>query len=507
MKRTLCLILAALMLLLCFASCGGNAETTSAPETTKKPEGTEELTGRDAEKDEIPGDLRYDGETVTFLYRNTDGAWLYELDCEELMNDTLNDAIHYRTIDVENRLGVDIKTIGHPVNGSDCTAWNNALSTSVLTNTGDYDGAAIYASQSSALAKDGIYLNLYDVSDEYGDGYLNLDKPWWNQTLVDELTTYGALYFLAGDLLISNAAQGNCLYFNKDLFDETYPTEGREKLYTLAREGNWTIDKLTEYVGGLWVDANSDGVINDTDTMGWSDLGGLSDGDMDSWIYALGLSITQNDSYGDPYLALLDDPNIRPAFEALQKLYFGTAGSYGTSGLTAATVDSHFKNGNVLFKRVYLNYGSQLRESTVNYGVLPLPKLNEEQEDYRTCFCNNSSFLVFCSNLAGDRAAMLSAVAEAMASESYRTVIPTYYSTVLQGQYSKDQPNAEMYDMILKSFVADFGFAYSTVSIGGVGKLFRDVKPGVDLQSQIDANRTRYGEALESLLEALEAIA
>ncbi len=507
MKKVLSLILALLMLVLCLASCSGGKDTTGAPESTDKPTESEELTGRDAEQDNIPADLSYGGETVTFLYRNTEGPWLYELDCEELMNDTLNDAIHYRTIDVENRLGVDIKTIGQPVYVANCTEWNNALSTSVLTNTGDYDGAAIYTSQSSALAKDGIYLNMYSVSSEYGDGYINLEKPWWNQTLVDELTTYGALYFLAGDLLISNAAQGNCIYFNKDLFDEKYPNELSATLYQTARDGNWTIDKLISYVSGVWDDSNSDGVINDGDVMGWCDLGGGSDGDMESWIYALGLSITQTDAYGEPEIALLDNPNSRQAFEMLQKLYYGNDGTYGSSGLTSKTTETQFMNGNILFKRVYLSYGSKLRETDVNYGVLPLPKLNEEQEDYRTCFCNNSSTLIFCSNLSSERAAMLSAVAEAMASASYKNVIPVYYSTVLQGQYSKDPPDAEMYDMILKSFVADFGFAYSTVSLGGVGKLFREVGLSVDLQSQIDANRTRYNEALSDLLEALEAIA
>lgn len=507
--KLLCLLLASLMVLLCFAACGGDKETTTeAPEQTKGPSQDVEETGRDAVKDEVPADLKYTGETVTFLTRD-DGSniFSYDLGCEELMNDTLYDAIHYRNIDVETRLGLTIKTIGQPSLGNNMTTWNNILSTAVLNNSSDYDGATIYASQGSPLAKDGIYYDLNTVSSEYGEGYLDLAKPWWNQTLVSELSTYGALYFLAGDALISNTAQGYCLFFNKELFNEKFPTEGVDVLYSAARDGVWTIEKLIDYVSQTWDDNNSNGVIDDGDVMGWSALGGLLDGGMDAWIYALGLNITEMNIYGEPELSLIYDPNIVPAYELVQKLYTGTEGSYGSTGSDAKLTETSMQNGNVLFSRVFLKSGSSMRDSEVSYGVLPLPKYDEDQENYRTIFCNNSSFLVFCSNLSDERAVMLSAVAELLSSTSYHDVTPVYYSTVLQGQYSKDQPDAEMYEIILGSFVADFGFAYSTKSLSAVGSLFRDVSIGFDIRTKIDANKTVYETSLTALLEALDAVA
>ena len=102
---------------------------------------------------------------------------------------------------------------------------------------------------------------------------------------------------------------------------------------------------------------------------------------------------------------------------------------------------------------------------------------------------------------------MMSAVLELLAATSYKQVIPTYYSTVLQGMYSKDQPDAEMYDLILDSFVADFGLAYGTRSIGNINHLFRDMSASYDIQSTIDSNKSAYEAALADLLAALEAIA
>ena len=500
------LLLACLMMLLCFASCQGNKETEK--ESATKPTETEEETGRNAIKDGVPANLNYGGkETVTFLYRNTGGVWIYELACEELMNDALYDSIHYRNIDVENRLGVKIQTVGQTANwGAEVAAWNKTLSTSVLTNTHDFDGAAIYASQSSALVKEGIYYDFNKISTDYGDGYIDLSKPWWNQTLVDELTTYGALFFLAGDLLVSETAQGFCLFFNKDLFNEKFPSVGTNALYQTVRDQKWTIETLTDYVSGVWDDTNSNGIIDDGDVMGWNGLGGVSDGGMDSWIYALGLNITKPNAYGEPEISIIYDPDTVPAYELVKKLYMETKGSYGSSDLTTVCTETLMKNGNLLFDRVTLNEGAGMRDSAVNYGVLPMPKLNEEQEEYRTIFCNNASLLVLCSNLTDEKAKIVSALIELMSASSYKTVTPVYYSTVLQGIYSKDQADAEMYDMILKSFVADFGFAYSTMSLNEVGSIFRDVSKTCDIRTKIESKKQSYETALEQLLKALDEV-
>jgi hypothetical protein len=147
-----------------------------------------------------------------------------------------------------------------------------------------------------------------------------------------------------------------------------------------------------------------------------------------------------------------------------------------------------------------------MRESTVNYGVLPLPKYDEEQSDYYTGFGNAASALAICSNLDSYRAAMTSAVLELLSAESYKQVIPVYYGTVLQGQYSREQSDAEMYNIILDSFVFSFGFAYSTQSLSAVGSIFRNLDPTFDIQNHIDSNRETWEQKLEELLSALDSV-
>ena len=158
-----------------------------------------------------------------------------------------------------------------------------------------------------------------------------------------------------------------------------------------------------------------------------------------------------------------------------------------------------------MFSNFVFKWGAGYRESTVNYGVLPIPKYNEEQADYRTTFVNTASSIALCSNLSDDRAIMLSAIIEVLSAESYKQVTPAYYGTVLQGHYSKDVADAEMYDLIIGSTYFTFGYAYSTNSLGGVGMIFRRLDDSFDIQSTIDSNKEVWEQKLADLLVALEA--
>ncbi len=496
--KILSLFLALLMLLSVFAACGNTPdETTDKPKESKPVDENDRL----SEQDTVPTDLKYNGETINFLVRGGSNMNMYELACEELINDPLYDAIHYRNIDVENRLGVKIKAIAQNTDYPN-TAWNNTLSVSVLTNTGDYDGAAFYLSSGTSLAKDGIFYNLLSLTEEEG-GYFNFSKPWWNNSMVDELSVYGALYFAGGSLTISQASGGVCVFFNRDLFNQKYPDDGDASLYQLVRDGKWTADVMTNYVSNCWDDMNSNGVIDPGDVVGIKSLGSAA-GQMDAWAIAMGLNFTEFDAYGEPEIVLFNSRTV-PAYEKVRGI-FNNAGGYIPAG-EPNQEETSLENGTVLFFTQCLGYGANMKASTVNYGVLPIPKYDEEQDDYRTCFVNSASALAVCSNLDDERAAMVSAALELLSAESYKQVLPVYYETVLKGHYSREAADAEMYDRILDSFVFSFGFAWSSGSLGSISAVFRRLDNEYDIQNHIDSNKDYWEGLLTSLLASLDAIA
>ena len=484
--KLLCLMLSLLMILACFAACGNSDETT-LPQSVG---GDEDDTGRNAVKDTVPRDLNFKGESVTFFVRDDVDLWKNEMDVEKTTNDTLCDAVYYRNTTVEDRLGVEIKQIGQAGSFNVSDAWNSTLRNAVLTKSGDYDSAAIYASTGSALAVEGLYYNILDIP------YLDLGKPWWNQTIRDELTLFDTLYYLGGDIVVTQIANGVAIFFNKDLFSELYQTQNIN-LYDVVSEGKWTIDYMNELVAGAWSDENSDGIVSNGDTVGYQfNVSNTGDGSMDAWIPAMGIKLTTIiDGY--PELTFYDEHTVE-AFEKVKQLH---ATNPGTLSVASGNGTS-FSIGNQLFTRSSLNTGASLRDMQDDYGVLPLPKFDEEQDDYYTTFSNTASLVVVLSTCQNTE--KVGATLELMAAEGYKQVTPAYFEICLQGKYSDAPEDAEMYDRILKTFVFNFGFCYSTKSLSGVGSLFRDLTK--DVAQQYEANKIKYETALEELIDKLDEI-
>ena len=101
-RRILTALLASVMLLPSLAACGETtdpADTTGSSQTTSAEEGENTIPD-----DELPDDLKYNGEKITFISVNA-------MDYDELTGDAVEDAIYERNKAVEERLGVEIEVI------------------------------------------------------------------------------------------------------------------------------------------------------------------------------------------------------------------------------------------------------------------------------------------------------------------------------------------------------------------------------------------------------------
>ena len=66
-----------------------------------------------------------------------------------------------------------------------------------------------------------------------------------------------------------------------------------------------------------------------------------------------------------------------------------------------------------------------------------------------------------------------SAVIEALASEGYYRVAPTFFETALKVKYSSDDDSARMYDIIKGSIMYDFGRVYSMAGLDSIPGMMR----------------------------------
>ena len=485
--KLLALLLALLTVVSCFAGCGGDGDDTT--ESPKKAESDVDEYGRDYIADSVPADLRFDGETVTFFTRNDGDYWKIEMDTESTTNDTVNDAIFYRNATVEQRLGITIDQIQQPGGFGAHTQWLQSLRNTVLTKTGDYDCAAVYASQGSALATEGMYYNVKELE------YLDLKKPWWNQTLLTELELFDTIYFLGGDIAVSQTSNAGFIAYNKEIFEEYFK---EVNIYEIVDNYEWTIDKLYELSSQVHVDTNLSGVVDDGDLVGLVDYGEVMGGWIDLWMAALGVDITLKDAEGYPYIAIYNERTV-DAFEKLKRL---NTENPGALGFKSPRTETTFINGNVLFASTFLGACEQYREMTASYGALPLPMYDKEQGHYATYPQNGCSLVTVLSTC--QRNELIGATLELMAAESYRQVTPEYYGRCLKGKYSKDVDDARMYDLIVDGIKLDFGFIYASQSIGAINNLFRSVEG--DIAQTYEANKLKYETALNALVDKLDEI-
>ena len=121
MKRTLAMILAALMLsttlIACSNEAGTTTDTTAAPNIadTTVPVETADPT-KDANGyllDSLPADLNFGGAEIGILHWNSEEK---EFEIEEITGDILNDAIFTRNETVQNRLNVKLDFVGTKAN-------------------------------------------------------------------------------------------------------------------------------------------------------------------------------------------------------------------------------------------------------------------------------------------------------------------------------------------------------------------------------------------------------
>ena len=257
-KRILALLLAA-MILASAVSCGnGNEkETDKATDSDTTANSTETETEETKLTDSLPDGLDFGGATYT-IYAREDLEWGTEMYVDELNGEIVNDAIYNRSRNVDDRLNVAITQVTAPGIWGNETSFNEAIRSAVMAGDDTYQLVAGYAYFITALATDGLFMNLLDVP------YIDFEKPWWNSDLRDELTLYDQLYFACGDLSLTLLSSTFCMFFNKDMATKYNVPD----LYETVQNGDWTYDNMYSLVQSIAVDVNGDGKMDAEDEYG-----------------------------------------------------------------------------------------------------------------------------------------------------------------------------------------------------------------------------------------------
>ena len=510
MKKTLALILAMLMCLSVMVSCGGGntdpADTTTAAAggdnnttadtTTASVEETESPYDANGYlKDSLNPDLNYNGEKFTILYWQD--VERIEFEVLEMTGDLIGDALYNRNAAVEDRLNIDFEWIGTPGNYNNQAAFVSQV-TNDVNSGGEYEVFSGYSMTAATIALQGLSRNLMEVEN------IDFEKPWWPASLTELTTINDRLYFCSGDISTNMLHMMYCTLFNKTLAEQL----NIGNVYEMVDKGTWTIDKMAELASTAYSDLNGDTVPDVSDQFGLA-LG--SNIHFDAFFTAAGLRTVTKDANDTPIMA--EEFSSDKTHALLEKIVdiFHNNDYSAFAATVSGWSNKPFAEGRVLFivDRNYVTSSATFADTTVTYGVLPVPKYEEAQENYYTCMAFPFSIYSVSIALSEEKANMAGAVLECMASESYRQVTPAVFETAMKLKYSAGEDDSRMYDLVRDTIQFDLGRIFTTPLKNISYSPFRNACNNGNTQwvSIIKAEAKVMQKALDGIVTSLDKIA
>ncbi len=490
-------VLSSLLLVSVLASsCGGGAADTKPDDTDVQSPQISEAADGDAETtaaEELPSlviDERWDGEDVTMLVRS---EFLYEFLNDDTA-DVVNDAIYKRQLAVEELLGINLKIADITGTFSTKDKYLGELKSSVLAGDGAYDIAASAANYMLPVIPDGLF---HDLA---GNRYIDLSKEWWSQGYVENMEIDGSLYLATGSISVNSLDNMCVMFFNKKMREDM----ALENPYELVNAGTWTFDKQVQMSHAVTSDINGDSVISADDRVGCYSYNNMCIAQTISF----GLDFSKRGDDGYPYITYLSDRMVT-AFDRFRD--FRLSSDYlegkqdGQDTLDLTTVmQQKYQNGNMFIMAQVLSSAKVMRGMDVDFGIIPMPKLDESQERYYTCAMENLTVVGIPSSVENtDRAG---AVIEAMAIDGYNSITPAYFESALKGKYARDNESAEMLELIRDSLWFDFAYLNS-VSLNDINHLFNNsIIKGKEITSAFEAQKEKIEKNLAKLLDGYASL-
>ena len=475
-KRIFCALLSSLIFA---ASCGsqGSApggDTTSTGDTTTaettKPGIISKLTP------ELKEELGLDGYEFNVFLRGEGTTWsLKDVVSDGENGDVLNDAVFKRNIWLEDNYGFKL-TVGYSADAS-----SSELTTYILAGDDSYDAFFPMGRTAGAAASQGLLQNLKELN------YIDLENDCWNHMFSDALEIDGKLFYATGAITTISYDAVRLFMFNKTLLGKYI----LEDPYTLVREGKWTFDKMNEMASKVSADLNGDSQMTAEDQYG---LGWQSSVGAQPFIFGAGEKVSKMDKDGLPRFSL-DSERFADIYTKIRDTIANHDVYY--SGADEDVLKMFYEERSLFFTEV-LNCAKKLRPYEVDFGLLPLAKWGEDQEEYIQyvdAWCL-SPVVVAKNNTNPDRTGF---IIQALAEASKDYLVQPYYETVLNGKVLRDEKSSEMLDIVVNNFVLDNCDIYQW---GGILTVLRDgIANGSDLSSIIAANKAPIETAIEKTIE------
>ena len=479
-KKLLSALLATAMLFAATA-CSDAGDKTG---TTADPSGTAETEPDETRVYPDLPDVKFDGYEFRMAHWEISGATiLYDLDADEETGDIINDSVYKRNLAIEENYNVQISA--DYLNHADLI---NTCTKTVRAGDLPYDVYFPRTYESTQLVQQGVLLDLHTLP------YIDWDKPWWDSQSVAELSLSGMLPMVEGDITLMDKSATACIFYNKKVQKDN----AIEDLYQLVYRNEWTLDKMVSLSRSVTADLNGDSVLDGNDRWGVVAY--------DDWTYIMlhgsDCRYASKDENDSPIIAFDNERTFTVAQKILDLMWDETFFLHTNKLAGGPTPIAMMAADQMLFYVERIVVTEKLRAVESDFGILPVPKFDENQKNYgHSVSIHNSGILTVPLNAV--ELEMTGILLEALAAESRYVVIPAYYDIVLKDKYTRDAESVDMLDTILGNRVYDLGEFYQ---FGGFNEMFLRAYPNNrrDIASLFAQNSKKMQTEIDRLIKNIE---
>lgn len=471
MKKAIALMVCLLMALPLFTACGDPAEkeTSTADNATGAASEADTTSAEDeklsAIKDEGINAGAYKDE-FTILALTDVGHSFDEIYAESESGETLDSAVYTRNQAFSNLWGIPVTVIE-----STSGAIQTTVAKSVQSTPDEFQLVMPRMNEAAMMAQSGTLYSFLEL------GSVDLAQGWWDPGTASFVLA-DSIFFMNGAI---NYMDDNCTYlmmFNKDRYKNLGFTESP---YDLVSNGTWTMDKFYSLMKDASED-NGNGVKDEEDYYGF-----VSTTDYPTtFFYGAGLSYVVCKEGEDPAIAI-DSTMTDKISDLMTKtttLFYTKNATWQSKGGEEQIGKGIFKNGHGLFYGEVASYIIDLnKDMKENFGIIPVPKYDEAQDNYWTWTNAICTTAAIPSNITNPDT--VGAMVESYAIYSQKYVTVAYYDIVLSRRSVRDEESSVMLDLIFSHRIYDFAMYYDI----GFRELFRN---------SVNANNGTYASSFAS---------
>lgn len=492
MKKFLAAALSAVMVfavLIASSSCSSGGETVSqseASDTAESAETTPAVTEDARYISDLPESYDLGGFELSVLNRKPISTTLNTFYVAEQNGEPINDAIYVRNSSVCEKYNFSIKETA-----ADDNAVSAGISKMVLAGDTSYYLAIDTQPALVPIVFSDVLYNIFDLP------HIDTEKLYWNQDTADMLSLKGKLYYLFGDIMLSDEDVTMVTMYNTSLAGDLGIDEN---MYEVTRSGGWTFAKMLSLIklAGADLDGDSAFTVNDRWGLFYADNSAAA-----PYFGAAEIAFVRNNKAGIPEFSF-DRERAESVFSTFREV-FNTDGYGYNWGLikenTANAISSMISNKQILLQNVILSYARRnLRDVTCAFGFLPMPKFDEKQENYSSImnYVAGVTMFVPASNPETEKTGF---ALEALCADS-SDITDAYINTCLASKYTRDTESFEMIKLTMKNICIDLAYVYNW---GGFSnQLTKSIMdPSAEFTSLVASYETKVAEEIAKSMDKL----